>query len=326
MKTRHVPLLSILADGELHSGETLAHQLNISRAAIWKSIKRLESFGLNINAERGKGYQLNRPIDLLSVNKIESLLPPEVSQVIRNIEVLFKTDSTNNFLFNRLNNNDIHGDIIFAEYQSHGRGRRGNQWNSPLASGLMFSVGWRFENIPEASGLLSLFIGVAIARTLQSIKINNVGLKWPNDVVVQDKKIAGILIEVRGEASGPMDVVIGIGLNYELPEQFDLLIEQPITDIRKHTNENLSRNKLAATLITNVFDILKKLEVNNCTELLEEWRALDCFIDRQAKLVMNNKEIKGVVKGVDEQGFLLMSVSGNIKRFNSGEISLRGAS
>lgn len=323
MKSGHASLLSLLSDGEIHSGETLAQQQNISRAAVWKSIKQLESYGLIIEAERGQGYRLKRPIELLSVENIKKLLPSETDRVFHEIDVLFKTHSTNSILFNRLHSKQIHGHVIFAEYQSKGRGRRGNQWFAPLGSGLMFSVGWHFDVEPNAMGLLSLFIGVAVARTLQSENINCPGLKWPNDIVVDKKKIGGVLIEVRGEAGGPVDVVIGIGVNYELPHEAYLQINQPITDICSHTDENTSRNKIAAALLIHLYEILKEVEVNNCTDLLDEWRALDCYIEQQAKLILPDEEFEGIIKGVDDQGALLMSVNGEMKHFNAGEISLR---
>ena len=326
MKTGHASLLSILSDGELHSGETLATKLNISRAAIWKSIKQLESSGLQIDAERGKGYRLGRPLELLSADRIKKCLPAEIKKSCREVEVLFKTDSTNSALFNRLDKEQICGRAVFAEYQSQGRGRRGNQWLAPLGSGVMFSVGWRFELAPKTLGLLSLFIGVAVARSLQSKDIKGVGLKWPNDIVIENQKIGGILLELRGETNGPIDVVIGIGLNYELPEDFNSQIEQAVTDICRHANQVISRNEFAATLLINVVEILKQVETSDSLDLLDEWRALDCYIEQKAKLILPDKEIEGILKGVDDQGSILMSVSGEIKSYNAGEISLRVSS
>ncbi len=323
MKKGHASLLSKISDGKFHSGEGLASQLNISRAAIWKSIKHLESLGLHIEAIRGKGYRLSHRIELLSEERIKKLLSPLASEYCRNIEVLFKTESTNSCLFNRLATEQIHGNAVIAEYQSHGRGRRGNKWFSPLASGIIFSVGWRFDIAPTALSLLSLYMGVAMARALHSVKIANVGLKWPNDIVVMNKKIGGILLEVRGESSGPVDVVIGIGMNYDLAEEFKSNIEQAVTDICSHTEQRLSRNILVATFLSNVFEILEGLNTDQNSNLLEEWRALDCYVEQQAKLLLPNEEIEGVLKGVDNQGLLLMSVDGEVKRYTSGEISLR---
>ena len=323
MKNGQASLLSILSNGALHSGETLAHQLSISRAAVWKSIKQLESLGLEIEAERGKGYRLNRSIELLSANNIKKHLALDVRQSCQQLDVLFKADSTNSVLLSRLENEQIHAHVVLAEYQSQGRGRRGNQWLASIASGIMLSVGWRFEIAPNNSGLLSLFMGVAAARSLQSAGINNVGLKWPNDIIVDNQKIGGILIEVRGEASGPLDVVIGIGINYQIPETIKPQIKQAVTDICAHTYQEVSRNEFAAELITNVFKVLQELEANDGHDLLNEWRELDCHIEQEAKLILPNEEIEGVLKGVDDQGALLMSVSGEIKSYNAGEISLR---
>ncbi len=324
MKKGHAYLLSIISDGKLHSGEELASQLNISRAAIWKSIKHLESLGLQIEAIRGKGYRLSHAIELLSEKRIKKSLSPLAIESCQNIEVMFKTESTNSCLFDRLVTEEIHGNVVIAEYQSHGRGRRGNKWLSPFASGLTFSVGWRFDIVPRALSLLSLYMGVAVARALHSEKIANVGLKWPNDIVVMNKKVGGILLEVRGESSGPVDVVIGIGMNYEFTEEFKSSIEQAVTDICSHTEQRLSRNKLAATFLSNVFEILEDLNTDQNSNLLDEWRALDCYAEQQAKLLLPNEEIEGVLKGVDNQGLLLMSVGGKVKRYTSGEISLRG--
>lgn len=323
MKKGHAYLLSIIADGKFYSGEELASKLNVSRAAIWKSIKHLQSLGLHIEAMRGKGYRLAHPIELLSEDQIRNSLPSVVRKSCRNIEVLFKTESTNSYLFNRLLKEEIHGNVVLAEYQSHGRGRRGNKWFSPLASGLIFSVGWRFDLMPSALGLLSLSMGVAVARALQSAKMTNVGLKWPNDILVMNKKIAGILIDVRGEASGPVDVVIGIGVNYKLTEVDKDNIEQPATDICSHTTQRLSRNSLVVTLLSNVFEILESLSQGQAPNLIDEWRELDCCVARQAKLILPNEEIEGVLKGVDNQGALLMSVAGEVRSYASGEISLR---
>ena len=326
MKKGHASLLSILSDGEIHSGEKLALEQNISRAAVWKSIKQLQQFGVQIDAERGKGYRLISPLELLSVNKLSKLLPVDVKRICHELEVLFKTDSTNKTLLKRLDHKMIHGNVVFAEYQSQGRGRRGNEWLSPLGSGIMFSVGWHFDITPKTISLLSLFIGVAVARTLQSKNISNLGLKWPNDILLQNKKIGGILIDVRGEVGGPIDAIIGLGLNYQLTEEVQKKVSQPITDLKSNASGNISRNELAADLVKNIIKVLKKIETNESTDLLDEWRQLDCYVEKNATLILPNDEIHGVIKGIDDEGSLLMSVSGKIKRFNAGEISLRASS
>jgi len=323
MKKGHAYLLSIISDGNLHSGQKLATQLNISRAAIWKSIKHLESLGLQIEAVRGKGYRLTNQIELLSEKIIKKSLSSIARKCCKDLEVLFKTKSTNTYLFNRLGCEQIHGNAVLAEYQSNGRGRRGNKWVSPIGSGVCLSVGWRFDIAPSAIGLLSLYMGVAIARALRAFSLTNVGLKWPNDIVVVNKKLGGVLLDLRGEASGPVDVVIGIGVNYELPKGAILSIEQAVTDICSLTDQRLSRNRIAAVILSNVFEILESLESGTNSNLLDEWRQIDCYAGRKARLILPDEEIEGVLKGVDNQGALLMSVDGKLKSYTSGEISLR---
>ena len=323
MKKGHASLLPIISDGQFHSGEALATQLNISRAAIWKGIKQFESLGLQIEAVRGKGYRLAHPIELLSEKRIKKLLSSQTKKSCRNIEVLFKTESTNSYLFDRLASGQIHGNVVLAEYQSHGRGRRGNTWISPLGSGLIFSIGWRFDIVPKELSLLSLYMGVAVARALYAEQITTIGLKWPNDIVVMDKKIGGILIEVRGEASGPVDVVIGIGLNYDLAEEAKDNIDQAVTDMCSHAERRLSRNHIMATLLSNIFEVLEDMKLDQSLNLLDEWRKLDCYVERHARLLLPNEEIEGILKGVDNQGSLLMLVAGEMKSYTSGEISLR---
>tara|TARA_R110002072_G_scaffold48681_1_gene133018 strand:+ start:33474 stop:34373 length:900 start_codon:yes stop_codon:yes gene_type:complete len=297
--------------------------LDISRTAIWKSIKHLETLGLQIEAVRGRGYCLVSPIELLSEKKIKSELSPTARQFCNELIVLFKTESTSSFLLNRLSSENNHGVVVLAEYQSKGRGRRGNQWVSPLASGVCISVAWHFDVAPNALGLLSLYMGVATARTLSALGVTELGLKWPNDIVIKDKKLGGVLLELRGEASGPVDVIIGIGINYDLPCFALADIDKEVTDICSLTEMHLSRNKIAATLLSNIFEVLEELELGVSTDFLDEWRQYDQSVGRRAKLILPDQEIEGILQGVDNQGLLLMIVDGQLKSFASGEVSLR---
>ncbi len=319
----HAALLSIISDGQFHSGQDIATQLGNSRAAIWKSIKHLESLGLQIEAIRGRGYRLANQIELLSEKAIKKELSPTARQCCNELAVLFKTESTSSYLFNRLGSEKSHGNVVLAEYQSSGRGRRGNQWVSPLASGVCVSVAWHFDVAPNALGLLSLYMGVATARTLSTLGVDEISLKWPNDIVINNKKLGGILLELRGEASGPVDVIIGIGVNYDLPEFALADIDKAVTDICSLTKKRLSRNKIASTLLSNVFEILQDLQSGISSSLLDEWRQYDQSVGRRAKLILPGKEIEGILKGVDNQGSLLMIVDGQLKSFTSGEVSLR---
>jgi BirA family biotin operon repressor/biotin-[acetyl-CoA-carboxylase] ligase len=321
----YVALLSMIADGHFHSGQNIATYLDVSRAAIWKAIKYLKSLGLQIEAVRGRGYRLENQVELLSEKEIIKELSPIARECCNQLAVLFKTESTNSYLLNRLCFEKSHGNVVFAEYQSNGRGRRGNKWVSPLVSGVNVSAVWHFDVAPNVLGLLSLYMGVATARTLSALGVDHVGLKWPNDIVINDKKLGGILLELRGEASGPVDVIIGIGLNYDLPEIVLADIDKLVTDICSHTGKRLSRNKLASILISNVFEILQSLDLDTVPDpsLLDEWRQYDQTLGRKAKLILPSKEIEGILNGVDDQGSLLMIVDEQQKSFTSGEVSLR---
>ena len=323
MKNGYTKLLSIISDGKIHSGEILATHLNVSRAAIWKSVKYLQALGLEIEAIRGKGYLLHNNFEFLSKEDIQDMISPRAKKSCRDIEVAFKIKSTNLSLLNRLNHEVIHGSVMLAEYQSEGRGRRNKKWFSPIGSGICLSVGWRFEVMPISLGLLSLYMGIATARTLNSIGLKNVGLKWPNDIFVMDRKIGGVLLDIRGESMGPLDIVIGVGINYELPKHKPPIVDQLIIDICSVTKERLSRNIIAATLLSNIFQMLQDLEIGENLNLIDEWRQFDCYNERKAKLILPNAEIVGILKGIDERGSLLMSVNGKLSTYGSGEVSLK---
>ncbi len=324
MKKEYPSLLRIISDGNVHSGEVLAAKLGVSRVAIWKSIQSLKNMGLEISAISGKGYCLNTKLELLAGSDINNMLSEKIKRFCRDINVVLKIKSTNSDLLNRLNERkSIHGCVLLAEYQSDGRGRRNKKWYSPIASGICFSLGWRFELMPISPGLLSLYMGVAIARALDSLEIEGIGLKWPNDIIAKNHKIGGILLDIRGESAGPLDIVIGVGVNYKLAKKEIFDINQPVTDISSISKKSLSRNMIAASLISNIFQVLSDLQVGLNTNLVDEWRKYDCYSEKEAKLILAGEEITGILKGVNEQGALLISVDGELLSYNSGEVSLR---
>ena len=323
MKKGYNKLLEIISNGNVYSGQDLAASLNVSRAAIWKSIKHLQALGLEIRAIRGKGYQLLEKFEFLSKEEIRSMMTSKSKKSCKDIGVVFKTNSTNSYLLNQLDNESIHGSVVFAEYQLGGRGRRNKKWISPIGSGICFSVGWRFEVMPISLGLLSLYMGIAIARSLNSLKIKEVGLKWPNDIITTGHKIGGILLDIRGESTGPLDVIVGVGINYELPKYRLISVDQPIIDVCSVSKKRFSRNMIAASLLSNVFEILHDLQTGANLNLLNEWRQFDYYAGKEATLILPNEKITGILKGVDEQGSLLMLVDGKLLSYRSGEVSLR---
>ena len=211
-------LLRLLADGTLHSGEELAAALSISRAAVWKRLQQLESWGIACEARPGSGYRLEAPIDLLDAAQIRESLPQAARATLRNLEVHESLESTSDRLLAITDLPPGRFDACLAEFQSAGRGRRGRHWVAPFASGLCLSVNWSYRDAPATLGALSLAAGVAALRALGRLGFARLSLKWPNDILCGDAKLGGILIDLRGEAAGPAYVVVGIGINVRLPQ------------------------------------------------------------------------------------------------------------
>jgi len=321
-------ILNLLADGEFHSGTELALALGVSRSAICKQLKGLSDLGLQHSAVSGKGYRLDKLLELLAHAKINAVLSEQNKALISTLEIHDSLNSTNSYLVERSQNNAPSGFVCFAEHQTAGKGRRGRQWVSPYGSNIYVSMLWRFQQggIAGTAGL-SLAMGVAVIRALKQHNINDVGLKWPNDIYSQGKKLGGILIEVSGEADGPCAAVIGLGLNLFLPETQAQSITQAWTDLTKIIGENLSfRNELAGTLLDQILTITNGFEVAGIKTYLDEWRDYDCLKGHTATLFIGQQQVEGIVEGIDDNGLLLIKrTDGSIQAFASGEVSFNAS-
>ena len=316
------PLLKKLADGNFHSGEELGLQLGVSRSAIWKTLQQFEILNLDIHAVQGKGYRLVSPLELLDVNNILAALPVAIRDVPLALNVETELDSTNAWLMKQ---DDWHGQVCLAEYQHAGRGRRGRKWVSPFAANLYLSLGWSFSLDAASLAGLSLASGVAVIRALERLGIQTAGLKWPNDIFHGEQKLGGILIEMRGQAGGPSQVVIGIGLNVKMPSSAAKQIDQPWSDLEQCAEKTVSRNALAAAVITELVQVCQACEQGAITTYLEAWQEHDIYAGKQVDLLLpDESRITGTSRGIDSQGALLLEQSGKVQRFNSGEVSLRG--
>ena len=315
-------LLAILANGGFHSGEKLAATLGLTRAAINKSIRKIESSGLLIDAKYGKGYQLRQPVELLDKGKIVSSLKQRNVETGYEVHIKAETGSTNDDAYLLLQSSNADTIVLMAEYQTQGRGRRGNQWVSPLASGIYLSFARRIEVVDKLTGLMSLIAGIAVIRALKQAGIRDAGLKWPNDILIEGKKLGGVLLEMHGEEGGPLDMIIGIGLNYQIPSTLEVG-NQPVTDICDQLPIRLSRNHLCALLIFHLLSLLSTASGDNKTSILNEWRQYDCCHGKPGKLLLPDAEINGMLRGIDDQGHLLMETDGVIHHYLSGEVSLR---
>lgn len=321
-------ILTLLADGEFHSGTELAEVLGVSRSAICKQLRGLSDFGLQHSAVSGKGYRLDKPLELLAHAKINAMLSERNKDMISTLEIHDTINSTNSYLVERAQNNAPSGFVCFAEHQTAGKGRRGRQWVSPYGSNIYVSMLWRFQQggIAGTAGL-SLAIGVAVIRALKQLDIHDVGLKWPNDIYSQGKKLGGILIEVSGEADGPCVAVIGLGLNLFLPETQAQSITQAWTDLTQVLGENpLLRNELAGTVLDHLLHITNGFEEAGIKAYLDEWRSYDCLQGHTATLFIGQQHIEGIVEGIDDNGLLLIKrPDGSVQAFASGEVTFNAA-
>ena len=319
MKDYTVPLtlISILADAEFHSGEQLGERLGMSRAAINKHIQTLRDWGVDVFTVPGKGYSLPEPIQLL-----------DEEQIARQIEhgrvtVLPVIDSTNQYLLDRLSELQS-GDACVAEYQQAGRGRRGRKWFSPFGSNLYLSMYWRLEQGPAAAIGLSLVIGIVIAEVLQSLGADKVRVKWPHDLYLQDRKLSGILVELTGKTGDAAQIVSGAGINLMMRRVESDVVNQGWISLQE-AGISIDRNTLAACLIKELRAGFKLFENEGLAPYLTRWEKLDNFINRPVKLIIGDKEIFGISRGIDAQGALLLEQDGMVKPWIGGEISLRSA-
>jgi BirA family biotin operon repressor/biotin-[acetyl-CoA-carboxylase] ligase len=321
-------LLKALASGEFISGQELGNELGISRTAISSHVKSLIDMGLDIFSVTGKGYKLAQPLSLLNKSQILSFISQECGeekrQFVPKVEVHSLIDSTNDYLMRRLPNQLTQGQVCLAEYQSAGRGRRGRQWVSPFGSQIYLSMYWYLEQGLSAAMGLSLVSALAVSDAILAVSGVQVQLKWPNDIYIDGVKLAGILIDLEGQALEPSHSVIGIGLNLNMPAEAADKIDQKWTDLQSHSKSNIDRNELSAQLITCLNSRLEQYQSKGLTAMLDEWHAHDVYLNKRVKLLTGERITKGICRGINNQGALLLEINGIVKPAYGGEVSLRG--
>jgi BirA family biotin operon repressor/biotin-[acetyl-CoA-carboxylase] ligase len=322
---RREQLLKLLADGETHSGERLAEQLHITRAAVWKAINALRELGVDIESQH-QGYRLPAAVDLYDAARIAAAMH-EAHVALQRIDVLFTVDSTNRYVTDHPATQYGQAVLCVTEIQQAGRGRRGRSWVAPFGSGICMSLGWLFDSMPPAFSALSLVVGVALTRALHSMGAHEVGLKWPNDLLWRGRKLAGVLIEMRGEPDGPAHVVIGVGLNLHLPAASkQQLLEQhaEVTDLREVLGAHmLRRNELVATFTTHLLQVLTVFAREGFAPFVNEWQRYDVLSKAEVNVLQADRTVAGIARGVSEDGSLLVETAQGLQRFVSGEVSLR---
>jgi BirA family transcriptional regulator, biotin operon repressor / biotin---[acetyl-CoA-carboxylase] ligase len=326
-------LLNMLADGEFHSGEALANRLDVSRATIFNDLAEVADCGVSLQRVRGRGYRLARPWQRLDRHEILRWLDHEnhlsghpKDAGLLNIELLPHAASSNTLLLQRAAADDTNaglpsGSVLAVELQTAGRGRRGRIWHSGLGTALTFSMLWRFDRGLNALSGLSLAAGVAIVRALDKLGVHGVQLKWPNDILTMQGKLAGVLIEAQGDMLGPSAVVIGIGLNCTLPGTLAEQIGQPASALDEVCTEMPTRNRLLAVLLLELQRVLHQFSRDGFAALREEWERYHIHQNKPVRLLMaDGQAVSGVARGVGENGELCLETSRGVMRFNTGEV------
>ena len=313
-----------LADGRFHSGEEMARSFNRSRATLSEALKRAPEMGIELFSVPGKGYRVAEPIDFLDAKVIAASLAGRDARL--RLEVVDEIESTSTRLLEMAAAGAASGTCVAAEWQSLGRGRRGRSWVSRLGGSLTFSLLWRFERGAGHLGGLSLAVGEAVARALRESGIERVQVKWPNDVVVDLRKLAGILVETSGEMQGPSVAVIGIGVNYRLSERVLEHIDQPVADVWQCTAAPPSRSELLARILGALAASLDAFDRAGFAASRDAWRALHAYQGRPVRVTSaRDAPFDAHVVDVAPDGALLVSTAdGRTVPLASAEITLRG--
>jgi len=316
------PILRRLSDGSFHSGQALACEFSLSRASVFNVLTQAETLGLRIHAVRGRGYRLPDPVEWLDASEIERYLGQAGSAF--DVRVVDSIDSTNRLLMTEALAGASDGCVIAAEHQQAGRGRRGRSWQATPGGGLMFSVLWRFDGGLQAIGGLSLAVGLAVARAVNRHSSHVAQLKWPNDILVGYRKLAGILIEIQGDMHGMAFAVAGVGLNVRIRGEQRDCIDQAVVDLEE-IGAHVSRNRLLADCLDEMHAVMAVFRCEGFAALRADWEALDAYAGRPVRLQFpDGRSARGTAAGVDETGALrLRGANGLFHLYNGGEISLR---
>lgn len=320
MNLTQTQLIELLADGQFHSGEKLGQALGVTRMAIHKRIDALAALGLDVFRVNRKGYRLAAPLQLMHLEKIKSAL----KQPLTNVHLHHITGSTNDDLRFLLaeQSHAQPGLCVLAEMQTAGRGRRGKPWHSPFGSNVYLSMYWPLLQGLNAAIGMSVALGVALAQLLDAEGVAEVSIKWPNDIYIAEKKVAGILVELEGQADGEGQAIVGVGLNLSMAgTQPD--IDQPFTSVQAHLTEALDRNRWAALLIDAVYQALKQHDKEGLTPTVRDWPSYDRYYQQPVRILLGSHSHEGIAQGIDEMGALLVEQERQLKRYFGGEVSVR---
>lgn len=308
-------ILHLLADGEFHSGQKIGAVLGITRSAVWKILNELpKEYGVSVYRVRGKGYRLAMPLSLFSMN----LLNEKISD---NIYFRESIDSTNTESFRLLADAiDIPPYLVISEMQTFGHGRRGRLWVSPYGQNIYVSYLIRVAEVKQLEAL-SLVVGIAVLNVLKKYGLADVGVKWPNDLIVKDKKISGILLELRGDLLDMCHIVIGVGINLNMYQSDE--IDQEWTSFYKETGAFVDRNLFLIDLVSELKNVLDLHRKSGFKVFRTVWEKNHAWEGKEVILSSVNSNIIGTALGVSDEGELRLLVNGEERLFSGGELSLR---
>jgi BirA family transcriptional regulator, biotin operon repressor / biotin---[acetyl-CoA-carboxylase] ligase len=308
---------------------------------VWKAVKSLKELGATLHAVRNRGYRLAHGGEPLDAERIREALSREAREHVARLETAWVVGSTNTMLLERPNPAPGVSEVFLAEYQTAGRGRRGRAWLAPPGGAICLSLSWTFREVPQDLGALSLVIGVCVLRVLREFGVAEAALKWPNDLVIGAGKLGGVLIELRAESSGPACVVVGVGLNIALGEALLRRIAESGTAATDLASAGLgaggeaggegfgtrlggtSRNAMAAALVSTCVRGLIEFEREGLKPFIEEWRAADALRGRPVSVSAGDETAKGLARGIDLHGALLVETLQGVKRFIAGDVTVR---
>jgi BirA family biotin operon repressor/biotin-[acetyl-CoA-carboxylase] ligase len=320
-------LIRLLADGRVHAGPELAARLGCSRAAVWKQLQAMPELGLTVTAMRGRGYQLSPALDLLDADKIRAALRPDCRARLASLELAPVMASTSQHLTAQRAPLAGQVQVALAEFQTAGRGRRGRHWVSPFGSGICLSLGWSLDGAPGGIAGLSLALGVAAEQALSELGAAGVRLKWPNDLVASGRKLGGLLLDVAGEADGPLHVVAGIGINVYPHAELDTALDSadalaPVA-LASLCEAPVSRNGVAASLINSLTGALARYQADGFGPFADRWRELDALHDEMVRVQVGSQAWQGRARGIAADGALLVERDGQLQTVMSGEVTVR---
>jgi BirA family biotin operon repressor/biotin-[acetyl-CoA-carboxylase] ligase len=322
-------LVRLLADGDMHSGERLAADLGVTRAAVWKTVAELRERGIAVASHKRRGYQLEQAVELLDLHALRRSAAAAGIELPAATEVFFELGSTNAWLHAAVAPPPGAPRLVFAELQTAGRGRRGREWLAPFGSGLTFSIGWSFAEMPADLSALGLAMGVCVVRALREYGATDVQLKWPNDIVHHHAKLGGLLLQMRSEAGGPAYVVAGLGLNLRMPESARAAIESPlatpVTDLATACGGiPPPRLETAARVAGRMLAGLAEFSRTGYFAFARDWADFDSLRDAPVTVLRHDGPLEGIARGADAEGALRVEVPGGvIERVHAGDVSLR---